>query len=183
MTVRYSKIVGYYICRQYKTCGGKSVRVDHVEAYVGELVQARLAELREELSREQESSERVTPKDFASQRARLALRRERFLEAYADGHVSRDGLREKLAKVDVELEGLAADEAAVGPPGRFSNTRARREALREVATLKQAWKRATGEIKRSLVALLAVRANIIMGHPPEIIWRSAEDLLANTSGA
>lgn len=177
MTVRYSAIVGYYICRYYTECGGKSARVDHVEAGVGELVLAHLAELREQLSSEPESARQVIPKDAASQRARLHARRERFLEAFADGHMVRATLAEKLAKIDADLLALEVldDEA----PSPLKDTRVRREMLREVAEIKRGWNRATAKDRRELVALLATRAEIVKDRPPVMTWRSAEDLLVN----
>lgn len=180
MTARYSAVVSYYMCRKYKTCGAKAARVDHVEAFAGDMVEARIQELREELSRAPESAERAIPQDYASQKARLAQRRERFVEAFADGHLTREALREKLAKLDADTLTLEAREAAETAPSRLKNTLVRREALRELASLKLAWGGASAQLRRKMVRIVAVTAAIKKDHPPVITWRDAEDLLVSS---
>lgn len=162
----------YYRCAH--RCGTKMVRVDVVEGEFAPMVLERLGELREELGRGPEPT-KPRANDAPEKRAKVMARRERYLEAYADGHLTRDALREKMVTLDAELLRLDASEVDKAP--RLASAAVRREALRELAAIQTAWRRASAVDRRELVRQLAERVTVHAGLPPKPVWRGAADLL------
>jgi DNA invertase Pin-like site-specific DNA recombinase len=160
----------YYRCGA--PCSPRHVRRDAVEAAATPLVLARLYELRAELAREPESAPRIV--DQTDARVRLARRRARYLEAYADEAMSRDELRAALARVDAELHRLAAAVPVESPLRRPD---VRRDALAAVDVLQRAWTLATGPERRAIVRELAERVTFAHGVEPVAVWRSAAALV------
>ena len=144
------------------------------DAAVGELVVARLAELRDGLGKSEEP--KSLPKiDLSQQRTKLARKRERYLEAFSDGHTSRAELAIALLKVDAERSKLDAKERALAAPSILTDGVVRRAALASVGNLAKAWKLATGEERRKIVNFIAESVAIEVGKPPRPAWISRED--------
>jgi hypothetical protein len=116
--------------------------------------------------------------DLAHRRTKLQRRRERYLEAYADEHMTRDELRSAMAKLDAALLQLDGEEHAARQPSPLASAKVRRSVLREVGTIRKAWARATPEARRKIVTHLAKSARIVAGRPCEFVWRTAEELAA-----
>ena len=114
--------------------------------------------------------------DFAQRRAKLQRRRERYLEAYADEHMTRDELRTAMAKLDALTLQLDGEEHAANRPNPLGTEKVRRAVLREVGAIRRAWRGATPEARRKIVGHLAESALIVAGKPCEFVWRSAEEL-------
>lgn len=162
----------YYKCS--KRCTSSYVPVRIVEAAMGSLVVRRLGELREELAKGDEP--KPVPKvDCSEQRAKLARKRERYLEAFADGHTSRVELAAALARLDAERLKLDAKEGASKASSVLADARVRRETLASVGTMAKVWKLATGEERRQIVNLLASSVGIEAGAEPQPAWFSRED--------
>lgn len=159
-------------CQSHGTraTNGSFVRVDKVDAEFAPLVVARLADLREEIARGDEpSAPRLV--DFGAKRAKLESKRERYLEQHAEGLITTATLRASLAKVDAELLKIAAAEA--NQPKTLTAPQ-RRQILRELATIEQAWAKATPIQRRRLVNLLVERVDIASGKAPKATWRTKE---------
>lgn len=172
----------YYLCAR-KDCEERTTRLDAAEAGVEDAVLARLEELREELARAPESTEQLVPDAtaIAAQRHRLVSKRERLLDMFADGHVTRAQLAERMGAVDKGLIDLKAREHAATTPNPLADASVRREVLRSVATIRRAWRGAQGQDRRTLVRLLAERAFIQRDHETEIVWKPVETLLRGTN--
>src|SRR5207248_2936349 len=101
----------YYKCAH--DCGARYVPVRAVEAAAEPLIVARLEDLREELARQPvRAAPALDVVGLAERRTRLQRKRERFLEAFADEHMTRDELRDAMAKLDAEALRLDGEEAA-----------------------------------------------------------------------
>jgi len=161
----------YYRCA--RNCQHAFIRQDAVEAAASDMVLARLREMREELARPR--TMRASAPDFAEQRAAVARKRARLLDAFAAGVMTVDELRSRTDKLDDERLRIDAEEQRVC---RHRSPRETRAALRELATLEAAWRRADGPRRRGIVRELVVRAALLPGEPPAIVWREAEDLVA-----
>lgn len=160
-------------------CRAVRISVPLVEAQAEPLILARLAELREELGREPQQVKRASldGQTIAAKRATLARKRERYLEAFADDLMTREELRERMAKLDAESVKLDGLEAAVAKASPLADPVTRRAVLRTVAGIRRAWSKATPEERRKLVGLLANEARLLAGKLPVFVWRSAEELL------
>ncbi len=165
----------YYRCSH--RCSPRCIPVRPIEADAEPLILERLEELREELAREPKRYATKAPAaDFAQRRAKLQRRRERYLEAYADEHMTRDELRTAMAKLDAAVLQVDAEEHAASRPSPLESTKVRRSVLREVGIIKRAWGRATPEARRKIVGHLVESALLVAGKPCEFVWRSAEEL-------
>lgn len=149
---------------------GSYVEVHAVEALAAPMVLAKLREMRAYIAR---PSAAAPVADYAAQRARLRERRARLADAFADGAIDRDQLRERLARVDADELRISAEEQR-----QTRAPRPRREVLRELATLEQAWQRAAGPRRRAIVNDLVERAFLLPDAPPVLVFRDAEDLVA-----
>lgn len=164
----------YYRC--WHRCTGAYVPVRAVEAEAVPMFVARLEELREELAREPDRPPTVLGADFAQRRLRLQRKRQRYQEAYADEHMTRDELATAMAKLDAETLRLEAEEQAARRTSPLVDAKVRRAALREVGAIAKAWKLATPQERRAIVRHLAVSVTLAKGEPPRFTWRSAEEL-------
>lgn len=184
MRSAWSKVNDYYACRAMcsakgaRVTTGSYVRVCDVEEAFAPMVLERLAELREEISRGSEPPP-VRVANFDERRAKLQRKRQRHLEAHAEDLMTRDELRDALAKVDAEMLKLAAEEARQPKP---IDAQARREMLREISTLEKAWKRAAPALRRRLVVILAERVLLAAGEPPRAVWRTKEAISSGIYG-
>lgn len=184
MTAAYAGVHGvnrrhYYHC--FAKCNSHYVPVNAIEEEAGPLVVARLAELRELIASRSEPVPSSPIVDYAAKRARLRQRRDRHLEAYADGHMSRDDLRVKMAKLDDEQHRIDAEEAADVKPSALADKAVRIEVVRSIAVIEKAWRLAAPAIRREIVEQLASAAHITVGAPLRFTWRSPEDLAAELS--
>ncbi|MBV9311574.1 MAG: recombinase family protein [Solirubrobacterales bacterium] len=161
----------YYRCS--KRCTRRLVRVRDAESACDPLVLARLVELREELSAPSaREPEGPSASALEERRARLARRRERYIEAFADGHIDRAQLKVKLEKLDEERTRLEAESAPRTPVSE----EARRASLRDVAVLEKAWNSLGGERRRELVKGLVKQVFLAAGQAPRFEWMSASEL-------
>jgi hypothetical protein len=170
----------YYVCSHRCRPGG-NISVPEIEAATEPLLIARLEELREELAREPKP--RKEPKaatDHAEKRGRLAKKRERFLEAFADGLMTRDELRGALTKVDEQLLKIDADEQASKKLSPLADPKVRRAILKEVGTIRRAWRSAKPEARREIVGHLVASVRMATGAEPKVHWRTPEELLVPT---
>jgi DNA invertase Pin-like site-specific DNA recombinase len=180
MRAAWSKTSDYYACRAKcqskgaRVTTGSYVRAHDVEAVFAPLVLERLAELREEISHGSEPPP-AAPPNFDERRAKLQRKRQRHLEAHADDLMTRVELRAALAKVDVEIMKLAAEEAR--QPTRLGPAQ-RRELLRELTNVERAWKAASGVARRELVRLLTECVRLSAGADPVPVWRPREAISA-----
>jgi hypothetical protein len=154
------------------------VGVQTIETEAEPLILARLEELRDELVSEPQAAKRATvdADAIAEKRAKLGRKRERYLEAFADELMTRDQLRERIAKLDAEALQLDGREAASRKTSPLADPAARRAVLRTVAGIRRAWSKATPEERRRIVNILATKARLAAGKPPAIEWRAAEEL-------
>lgn len=181
MTAVYGNTQMYYRC--FARCTPRHVRVDVVEGAFAPMALARLESLRVELSRETESGPAVRQvTDYAKRREALARRRESYVEMRADGMLTREQLREKMARVDAETLKLDAEEGAAKKRSPFRDTKVRRSALASLDKLRDAWARATPQQRRRIVNLMVIVVGMEAGADPVPTWRNAEDLLVHTAG-
>lgn len=174
---RYPTYTRHYYRCSHKCRPGGCVAVREVEALAEPLIVARLEELKEELGREPAPGRapKVQP-DGSNRKVKLARKRERFIEAFGEGFIDRDELRERLTKIDDETRRLDADEQAAQRPSALTDPRTRRATLREVAAIRRAWTRAQPEARREIVRHLAISAGLVVDKAPAFVWRSAEQL-------
>ena len=166
--------------REYYRCGGRRcgcearpVRVDALDLELAELVRARLVELRHDLARPPSSPGPAQERaEVARARvARLEARRVRTLDMVADGLVSREEARDRLAKVDAELAAARRDvEQETARAGR-KVPETRHEQLAEVDVLRRAWERATVAERREILGALAERVDVV-GLEVRVTWRA-----------
>ena len=168
----------YYAC--VRRCTSKLVRVERVESLCDELVVARLLELQKELATATELKKvRVSPaaEEVAARRIRLDRKRSRYVEAFTDGALSRDELRAHMARLDAERTKLDA-LAHVEPPATKAQ---RRDALKDVAVLRDTWGKSSPMAKRKIVRTLARKASFAHGQEPEFVWRTSEEIARGRS--
>lgn len=165
----------YFKC--YARCTSRYIRVERAEAQCEPYVVERLDELRESLIDSMKSTAKQEPKasgeSLEAKRARLARKRERYVEAYSDGAMDREALRQAMTKLDAERMKLDAESFAP-PPVTKERTK---EVLRLVGQIEAAWRKAKPEAKRRLVNGLARSVAIVEGAEPRFAWYSVEELL------
>lgn len=166
----------YFACAH--RCTNKFVNVRRLEEAFEPMVVARLEELRDALAAGPEADESgPRPINFEERRARLQRRRERFLEAFADGDMTRDERRAALAKLDAERMKLDAEESERSRPRVLANTMVRRTMLKELGAIAKAWARATPQHRRTIVTLLARSVGIAVDTAPVPVWKSLDELV------
>jgi hypothetical protein len=156
---------------------GSYVPLAEAEEPIGPMVLARLGELREELARGPAPT-KAAPRDVPARREKLLAKRERYLEAFADGHMSREELRASMVRIEAETLKLDAEEAA-SRPAPTARKEWRREALRELGTIALAWERAAyvdGRLRRTIVNSLAIEVRIARDELPAPTWRPLAEL-------
>jgi hypothetical protein len=151
-----------------------------VEATAEPLIIARLEDLREQLAHEPKRAAPLAPVDFTERRARLQRKRERYLEAFADGMMTRNELREAMSKLDAESLRIDAEEQARRRTNPLVDAAARRTALRQVGAIAKAWAKATPQAKRQIVGHLVTAARIGTGGTCALEWRAIEALTEAT---
>jgi hypothetical protein len=109
----------------------------------------------------------------------VTVRRERILVQFEDGHISRDELRAKLAKVDADRLRIDAAEQEAASSNVLASAEVRRALLKELATVRKVWRHATPAERREFVNMLATAVGIAKGKKSAPVWRSAEDLAAD----
>jgi site-specific DNA recombinase len=172
----------YYRCvRRCTSLGTRATNGGHVpvrpvEEEAAAMVLERLEELRDLLAAGPAPEKRRKVVDVAEQRAELAKRRERLLQTFEDGHTTRERLRDRMAALDAERLRLDAQEAEAGRPR--PTVAVYREALRDVSSLRKAWRVATPEARRQMVNRLAVAVMVQNGKSPAPRWRPVEELVA-----
>lgn len=160
----------YYRC--LANCGVRYVPVRAIEDVAGELMLARLVELRAELAQAPKTTER-SERDFGAEVIALEKKRRRVLDMYEDGTITRDDLRERVQAIDAQKM-LIESEAAV--PTRLADPKTRRAVLAEVSTLKAAWSKAKPEQRRTIVNALAKTVAIVRDAAPVVEWRSLDEM-------
>ena len=160
----------YYRCA--RKCGASYVRVRDIEAVADGMILDRLESLREEIARGPVApSSGTRALDIVEQRAKLTAKRERLLELYADGMLTREALRERMDRVDADLSRIGESEAP-----RPMTEKAKRSALRTLEVMRQAWSRAKPAAKREIVEHLAAKVMLVTGGAPVFEWRTAREL-------
>lgn len=169
----------YYRCtRQCRAKGprartGSYVPVREVEEQVPSMLYSRLAEFRSELLKPPPTHS--TP-DTAARRAKLARKRERFLEAFADESMTRDELRAAMARLDTEVMRLDEEDAR-GRPSRLADATLRKRVLRDLQSLERAVRAAHEPALRQIVNRLAIAFRLAPGESPAPTWRPLEELV------
>jgi hypothetical protein len=137
------------------------------------LIVDRLIELREELVAARSKRPEV-PKSASLQdrRTRLERKRLRTIEAFTDGVMTREEMREAIACLDEERTKLDALEY-VPPP---ITKEERRAALSRISELRRAWAGATPLERRCIVFAIARSCMLSAGATPRFEWFSSEEL-------
>jgi DNA invertase Pin-like site-specific DNA recombinase len=171
----------YYRC--FKKCTTRYVNVSAIEAAAEPLIVQRLLDLREELAKEPKTSapSKAAREDIGDRRAKLQKKRDRFVEMYADGTISKDELSNHLGSVDVQLMKLVASGQALVRPNPLADPLLRRSVLKMVSNIHRAWSRAAPKIKRQIVEQLASAVRLDADKKPVALWRSPEDLAVSVA--
>lgn len=154
----------YYACRS--KCGAPYLRVDEVHDQAARAIEARLVELHDQLST---AGGRAATVDTSAARKKLAAKRGRYVEAFSDGAIDRDGLRKKLAALDAERTRLDALDAPVSRADR-------RRTLADLKELARAWSSAAAPHRRAICNELMLRIDLRKGETASITWRPLADL-------
>lgn len=165
----------YYRCS--KRCTSVYAPVKEAEASVTTWVVGRLEELGAQIKAA--ATKRPTAArdvgDTTDRRAKLARRRVRYVEAFADEALTRDEFRAKMKKLDEERLRLDAEDAATS--SGLADAVVRRELVTTLADIRRAWGRAVPEGKRTIVNALMRTVDVVgVVGSPGIVWRDAEDL-------
>jgi site-specific DNA recombinase len=173
----------YYACQgrlRMKTCTLPYFRAADLDAAAGDAVAARLRDLRADLAREPAASAPAVRAvvDFEAERGKLARKRARLVEAFAEERITKADLALAVAKIEGEVGRLAVREAEVARLARGTGPKARAAVLADVGRLEKAWRRVLRvEDRREVVTHLAARIEI-GAKGPRFEWRSAEELAA-----
>ena len=152
---------GWYICRQRRNCGGvSSARQDQVDADVTRLVLARLEQLADELAKPSRAEVKVVPK-FDDERVILRRKKERLVDAIAEGMIAASDAKMKLAEIAEKLAEIDAREAAWKAERKSLQPEVRAEHLRDLKQLRLAWEGMTVAERREVVMLHAVKLEIV----------------------
>lgn len=173
MRAAYGATLDYYACAA--VCGARGVRQREADEATGAMVLAHLEALAVELAAD--ASPAPEHRDDG-RRARLAARRARTLDLYADGLVTAEELRDRLAVIDRDLGRLAveADAAARQTAARAPDVRA--ATLARVGDLARAWAHLTPGERRDVLGELASHVALARGEPPAPTWYGPDELAA-----
>jgi site-specific DNA recombinase len=174
----------YYACgarigvpMNEKRCVARYVVGTAVDEAVGALVVVRLAELGDELAR----GNLMKPADVErAEKAvkKLAAKRERLIDLYAEGTLTKTAMRRRVRDLDGER---AEAEAQLGQARALSGLGGavpQRAALRTVEGLRAAWGLATTKEARRVVELLiATPVRIARDEEPRVTWKPIAALL------
>jgi DNA invertase Pin-like site-specific DNA recombinase len=170
--------IPYYRCSKH-CAGARYMRVRDFDALADGLVIGRLTELRKGLAvgAEPGPDPGTRSVDFATERAKLQRKRERFIEAFGnDTGMTRDEIRAALARIDAARLKLDAQEAQTMKRKPLATAKLRREFLDRVAGLRLAWRDGPVPAKREILRLISRSVRIQHGHPPMIEWVTPEEM-------
>ena len=162
----------YYRCGAQ--CNARYVNVRSLEESCETIVIARLTELQHRLSTakaDMPPTARVV--DPAQRQARLAQKRERYVEMYADGVLTRETLRKHLDALQGEqtaIDALRLVTPTVTPAQR-------RAALQGVGQMRRAFMAADPTERRKIVNAIAASVAIAVDREPAFVWLPVEDLV------
>jgi DNA invertase Pin-like site-specific DNA recombinase len=178
-SVRSEDYLYYYFCG--KRCGARYTRVEPVDAAVVVLVEDRLVKLRERLGQGTEPARAARVVDFAEEKAKLQRKRERFLEVYAEGDMTKEELRAALAKVDGTRGKVDVREAEQRRASPLATREMRRRTLEHVREIQRAWRKAPPEIRRKILHELATSVVVARDAAPIVAWKTPEAVAADFS--
>lgn len=161
-----------YYFRCLKRCGGKYLPVWSAEGASDPLVWGRLNELRDELSKPPAPVKARAVADLRERRAKLEKRREKYIELHVDGVLTRDEMRARLAKLDIERIRLDALEVVPEPQSPAERV----EVLRLAGRIARQWMTLPPRLRRVVVGRLAVSIGLAVGRDPKPVWRDASEL-------
>jgi DNA invertase Pin-like site-specific DNA recombinase len=166
-----------YYFRCYKRCTSRFVPLGISQSQAEPLIVGRLIDLREELvSASSKRPELPKSAGVQERRARLERKRMRTIEAFTDGAMTREEMRQAIARLDAERTKLDALEY-VPPPITKDE---RRAALGRISELRRAWVGATPRERRSIVFAIARSCLLAAGKTPRFDWFSSEELARRT---
>ncbi len=156
---------GYYVCagrRSGNGCVNPYARAEGVDQQAGEMVVARLEEMRLELGKAPKVVKIPEAPDYEKRKAKLLRQRANFLDYAADGLMTKDALRLKVHAIDEDLRKvyLAEKTAAPRPPPTKEE---RRSALKKVENLRHLWKTLPVDGRRKVIRELAKTVKIRRG--------------------
>lgn len=154
---------GYYLCRfraaqpmrDIPRCPGPCARYAAVDEQVEAEVLARLEALAETLARPPQATAPAAVFDYEGERAKVLRRRTNIVNAIAEGVITTEHAREKMAAIDRALDAL--DERRDRAKVKVQTTAERAARLRDVKAIRKAWPHTTTDDKRRIVATLAER--------------------------
>ncbi len=165
----------YYRC--VARCTSRFVPVRPLEGQAEPMILVRLHGLREELAAAPKAvKSRVV--DTVERRQALEVKRARYVEQYADGHMTRDEINAAMNKLDVARRKLDAEEQSAVRLSPLMDPEVRHDVLREVGRIERRWRGASAAIRREIVNQLCTAMRIAFGWPPHPVWRSNDDLAA-----
>lgn len=162
----------YYRCP--RTCPGY-IRVEPADLAAAAMTLGRLAELRDLLAIRTTRTSRPPAPDSTALRARLQKRRERYLDVFAEGDMTKDELRAALAKVDAERLAIDARESAT-QARPLEDAKRRRALLADLERLQNHWGNASPAIRRQIIGKLAHSVALAKGVAPVPSWKTPEEL-------
>lgn len=156
---------GWYMCGRRtnpmgrERCDGPIARHEDVDAEVARLTLERLESLADLLAKPPASRAPTKTTNFEAERAKIMARRSRLVDAIADGILSADLAREKLATIEKALAKLeerrAVELMASAPPVDRSAL------LRQVKHVRLAWEKLSVGERRDVVRQLAERVEVM----------------------
>ena len=149
-----------WLCRGRRrgTCSGRRVAEKYIDRLMGQAMSYLLSQFETDLSARlaAQPTESIVQDD---RRKRLELSRDRILEAWIDGLISRGQRDSRLAEVDAELARL--QEAQDKPPALLPE-----ELLPLITRLAEHWPEVPWDERRNLLLILGVRAAVNTGERP-----------------
>lgn len=168
----------YYRCT--KKCGARYVPIGPSEDATDQAIVDRITALKDWLAKvPKEASANHPVEDFSLRRTQLAQKRERAIEAFTDGDISRDELRVTTARLDKLRTKLDAEEASAARRSSALDPAARKAFLGVVSNLRKAWAEASVAEKRELLATFTSAVRLERDKPPIFVWRSPEEMSRN----
>jgi hypothetical protein len=98
------------------------------------------------------------------------------ITAYTKGMIAESDLQKQLERIDHDLARLAMLVEDAARAAKAPDPEARRKALADVAELSRAWSALDVAARREAVDHLARTIRLRAGGPPEIEWRTADEL-------
>lgn len=150
---------GWYMCRyRGARCPGPLARRDRVDRRVEELLLDRLEELKDELAKPP-STPRVGP-DFAAELASVERKRGRLVDAIADGALTIEAARGKLAALEEQERLAKGRHAAHQAAQRAKRPEVRVSKLADIERVQEAWGKLTPEERRAVLRIHVSRAEL-----------------------